>query len=551
MAEFRMPSLGADMEEGTLLSWRVHPGDVVHTGDIVAEVDTAKAAIEVECFADGVIGEILVAEGTTVPVGSVLATIEPNGVAKHAPAHHNSTTHRRGSAVRAPAPGPASSVTVSAPASGLASASEPAPASAISGSAAPPKAVRQRARRAPAEAAAVGQSVARAEPKAKRSRRAAKSPTGGRKSAAALAAADSDVHATPLIRRLAQEMGVDLATVKGSGPGGRILRADVERAAAGDTVTGEVLGSAGTQSISMSSRIPVGDRARASGYARRLAHEFGVELSALRGTGPDGAIRAADIRAAVTATATADNAVKTPVPHEVPPAPLESAPPAQRDKTAMRRAIAASMTRSKQTIPHYYLSTTIDVGVATDWLTELNRAAPVPDRIIMAALLLKATALAAGAVPAVNGHWVDDGFRPADTVDLGMIVSLRGGGIIAPTLAHAGTMSLPELMARLREAVTRARAARLRSTDTVPASITVTNLGELGVESVLGVIPPPQVAIVGFGAVTERPCAVGGLLGVRPQVTTTLAADHRASDGAVGARFLNTIADLLQHPEQL
>ncbi|WP_433716027.1 2-oxo acid dehydrogenase subunit E2 [Nocardia sp. CA-084685] len=106
-------------------------------------------------------------------------------------------------------------------------------------------------------------------------------------------------------------------------------------------------------------------------------------------------------------------------------------------------------------------------------------------------------------------------------------------------------------MGRLRGAVTRARSGRLRSSDTALASITVTNLGELGVESVFGVIPPPQVAIVGFGAAMERPCAVGGLLGVRPQVTTTLAADHQASDGAVGARFLNTIAELLQHPEQL
>jgi pyruvate dehydrogenase E2 component (dihydrolipoamide acetyltransferase) len=209
------------------------------------------------------------------------------------------------------------------------------------------------------------------------------------------------------------------------------------------------------------------------------------------------------------------------------------------------------MTRSKQTIPHYYLSTTVDVAVASDWLREVNRIEPVSDRIIMTALLLRAVALAAPAAPGVNGHWVDDAFVPADTVDLGMIVSLRGGGIIAPTLAHAETVPLRELMKRLRDAVTRARAARLRSSDTVPATITVTNLGEPGVESVLGVIPPPQVAIVGFGAVTERHCAVDGLLGVRPQVTTTLAADHRASDGAVGARFLNTIAELLQHPEHL
>ena len=144
-----------------------------------------------------------------------------------------------------------------------------------------------------------------------------------------------------------------------------------------------------------------------------------------------------------------------------------------------------------------------------------------------------------------------DGFRPATAVHLGVVVSLRGGGIIVPTITDADSLDLPAMMSALRSVVARARAGRLRSSDTTPATITVTNLGDMGVDSVYGVIAVPQVAIVGLGAVRERPCAVDGLLGVRPQLTATLSADHRASDGATGARFLHVIADLIQHPQEL
>ncbi|MFE9324995.1 2-oxo acid dehydrogenase subunit E2 [Nocardia sp. NPDC052278] len=143
--------------------------------------------------------------------------------------------------------------------------------------------------------------------------------------------------------------------------------------------------------------------------------------------------------------------------------PAQVAAP-RHDAAGMRLSIAAAMTRSKQTIPHYYLSNTIDAAATTEWLREVNKAAPVHDRIVLAALLLRAVALAAKTVPAMNGHWIEDGFRPADTVDLGTIVSLRGGGIIAPNLAHADTTPLPELMVWLREAVTRARSQHHRRT---------------------------------------------------------------------------------------
>jgi pyruvate dehydrogenase E2 component (dihydrolipoamide acetyltransferase) len=165
--------------------------------------------------------------------------------------------------------------------------------------------------------------------------------------------------------------------------------------------------------------------------------------------------------------------------------------------------------------------------------------------------MLLATARAARAVPELNGHWLDGCFRPADSVDLGLILSLRRGGLLVPVVHAADTLTVGQMMASMRELTSRARAGRLRGSDLAPPSLTVSNLGDQGVESVHGVIYPPQVALVGFGAVSERPWAVGGLLGVRPLVTATLAGDHRATDGAIGARFLKHLDRLLQRPEEL
>jgi pyruvate dehydrogenase E2 component (dihydrolipoamide acetyltransferase) len=217
----------------------------------------------------------------------------------------------------------------------------------------------------------------------------------------------------------------------------------------------------------------------------------------------------------------------------------------------MRRAIAAAMERSKREIPHYYLETRIDMSRALAWLEQRNRELPVAERLLPAALLLRATALALREAPELNGLWLEGAFRPAEGVHLGVAVSLRGGGLIAPVLRDADGGSLRQLMAALREAVNRARRGTLRSSELGGASATVTNLGEQGVEKVFGVIHPPQVALVGFGRVGEQPWAEQGLVGVRRVVTATLSADHRASDGQRGARFLNALAARLGAPETL
>lgn len=217
----------------------------------------------------------------------------------------------------------------------------------------------------------------------------------------------------------------------------------------------------------------------------------------------------------------------------------------------MRLAIGDLMARSKREIPHYYLTHTVDFGPAAAWLRDHNRDRPVGERLVPAALLLKAAARAAEEVPQLNGFWIDGRFAPAAEVHLGVAVALRGGGLVAPAIHRAARLALPDLMAALRDLVARARAGRLRGSETSDPTITVTSLGEQGVEAVHGVIYPPQVALVGFGTVLERPWAVDGLLGVRPVVTATLSADHRASDGATGARYLTAVERLLHRPEEL
>lgn len=220
-------------------------------------------------------------------------------------------------------------------------------------------------------------------------------------------------------------------------------------------------------------------------------------------------------------------------------------------KEAMQAATAALMARSKREIPHYYLQSTIDVASVLDWLAVHNQGRPPTDRVLPAAVLLKATATCLLRVPELNGFYVDDRFEPADHVDLGVAISLRGGGLLVANLRGADALPVDEMMSRLKDVATRARAGRLTSSEMSVPTVTVTNLGDQGAELVHGVIYPPQVALVGFGRIVERPWAVSGLLGVRPLVVATLAGDHRVTDGHRGSRFLEALDAALQKPEEL
>jgi pyruvate dehydrogenase E2 component (dihydrolipoyllysine-residue acetyltransferase) len=294
----------------------------------------------------------------------------------------------------------------------------------------------------------------------------------------------------------------------------------------------------------------------------RVAIDLQVDLSRVKGTGPSGAITKADIERAAARPAEAVAPAARVVPEVAAPAPLAAiaeAPkavprpaisPADR-QAAMRRAIAAAMARSKREIPHYYLGTSVDMSRALTWLQAENLKRPVDRRLLYSVLLLKAVALAIRQVPEMNGFWIDGALKPSEAVHVGVAISLRQGGLIAPAIHDVDGKSLDDLMVNLRDLVKRVRAGVLRSSEIADATITVTSLGEQGVESVFGIIYPPQVALVGFGKIVERPWAANGMIGVRPVINASLAADHRASDGHRGGLFLAAIDRLLQEPEKL
>ena len=278
-------------------------------------------------------------------------------------------------------------------------------------------------------------------------------------------------------------------------------------------------------------------RLRISPAAKRLADELGVDPALVTGTGPDGAITREDVERAAAAR---------------PAAAAPAAPRVAVDRLArMRQTIGAAMARSKREVPHYYLATTIDMHRPLTWLAEDNGRRPVTERLLYGVLLLKAVALALREVPELNAVWRGGQVVQSDAVHVGVAVSLRGGGLVAPALHDADRRSLGDLMRGFRDLVQRARAGGLRSSELSDPTITVTSLGEQGVESVFGIVYPPQVAIVGFGRVVERPWSVDGTIVSRPVVTATLSADHRVTDGHRGSRFLAAVDRLLQEPARL
>jgi pyruvate dehydrogenase E2 component (dihydrolipoyllysine-residue acetyltransferase) len=273
-----------------------------------------------------------------------------------------------------------------------------------------------------------------------------------------------------------------------------------------------------------------------SPLARKLAAELGVDSATVRGTGPGGAIRREDIEhAAATRTAAAS----------------EPARPALDRQWRLRQTIAAAMTRSKREIPHYYLGTSIDMQRAMAWLSEENLKRPVTDRLLYGVLLIKAVALAMREAPELNSIWRGADVARSEAIHVGVAISLRGGGLVAPALHDTDRQSVGDLMRNFRDLVRRARSGGLRSSELSDPTITVTSLGEQGVESVFGVIFPPQVAIVGFGKIVERPWSVAGQIVSHPVLTATLSADHRVSDGHRGGLFLAAVDRLLQEPSRL
>ena len=220
-------------------------------------------------------------------------------------------------------------------------------------------------------------------------------------------------------------------------------------------------------------------------------------------------------------------------------------------QVAMRHAIGAAMARSKREIPHYYLGTQIDMSSRDRLAAGGEPQAHVKDRLLYSVMLLKAVALALREVPEFNGFWVDGAFKRGAGIHVGVAISLRQGGLVAPAIHDLDQKNLGEIMIGMRDLVKRVRAGVIRSSEIADATITVTSLGEQGVETVFGVIYPPQVALVGFGKIAERPWAESGMVGARPIIMASLSGDHRASDGHRGGLFLAAINRRLQEPEKL
>jgi pyruvate dehydrogenase E2 component (dihydrolipoamide acetyltransferase) len=273
---------------------------------------------------------------------------------------------------------------------------------------------------------------------------------------------------------------------------------------------------------------------RASPAARAAARARGLDLAKIRGTGPAGAITLEDVERAGAEAAR-----------------LPGTAEAAGRSGGMRHAIATAMARSKREIPHYYLWDDVDVTAALAWVRTANAARPVTQRLLPAALLLAAVARAAHDFADMNGMFENGAFRPAPAVHLGVAIALRSGGLIAPALRDAETLSVDALMAALSDLVRRARSGGLRSSEIAGQTLTVTSLGDDGSAGLLGVIHPPQVAIVGIGRIAPRAVVEQGTVVIRDVATLSLAADHRVSDGRRGAQFLARIAALLQQPELL
>jgi pyruvate dehydrogenase E2 component (dihydrolipoamide acetyltransferase) len=398
-----MPRLSDTMEEGTVARWVKHEGEPIAEGDVLAEIETDKATMELHAYVDGVLLKILVADGETAPLGTPIAVVGDEG--------------------------------------------EPVPDALL-------------ANGGPA-----------AEPPA------AASPTPQH---AAAPAADVELRASPIARRMAGDAGVDLRVLagRGSGPDGRVVKVDVERLIAGG------------------------------------------------GTPPAGA------------------AAPSAQQQSAPAPPPTSARVEQPSR--MLRTVARRMTEAKATVPHFYLESEVDLGRLLELRRELNAALEASgEKVSVNDLVVRACGLALAQHPQFHRSWTSEGLAYHERADVGVAVALDEG-LIVPVVRGADRRSVREIARDSRDLAERARAGTLRQDEIEGATFTVSNLGMFGVTRFAAIINPPEPGILAVGAAVERPVVVDGAVVVRPMADLTLSVDHRASSGADGARFLQTVRGLLE-----
>ncbi len=433
MADITMPKMGFDMQEGTIVRWIKKIGDVVTKGEPIAEIETDKVTIEIEAFAGGTLTEIVVKEGQVALVNSVIARLDGVGGATGAAVPSP--------AAESPAPPPAT-----APAADTKSTNVAAPASTDS---------------------------------------------------VASVAGDQVVKASPLAKRMARESGISLNLITGSGPGGRVVRDDVEAYLA-------------------------------SGKPRDAAPA-----------------PTAPAEQAVAPAPTPVAATPTPAPVVVPPTPGATIVPL----TSMRKTITRRLGQSWGGIPHIFVSIDVDMGAALEIRKQANANQPKEQQFSVNDLVVKACGVALRSFPNINASYSDDGIIQHANVNIAVAVALETG-LITPVVGDCDKRSLGSLAREAKRVVTAARENKLTAADLQGGTFTVSNLGMYGITEFTSIINPPQAAILSVGATQRIPAFDGDtdVVIAKQVMSLTLAADHRVTDGAEVARFLNEIKRLLESP---
>jgi pyruvate dehydrogenase E2 component (dihydrolipoamide acetyltransferase) len=449
-----MAQLSPTMEEGKLVEWKVEEGDHVETSDILAEIETDKANMDIEAMGGGVIRKIIVPEGATVPVGSIIGII----------GEEDEDISALISEAEAGAPEPAAAPVTDDSSAGAAA--EPQPEVA-----------------APSAEAEEPAPTAEPEPAAEAMERLLR-PT---------------------------------APVVAPGPQPRPL--------------------------------PAGARVKVSPVARRMASEAGLSLHGIAGSGPAGRIVKRDVEAALHAGVPAPATA----PPATPAAPLEVGPPRLVDETLelsqMRKAIAKRLAQSIGPVPHFFLTSEIDMGRALDLRADLN-ARLESGKVGVNDLLVKVTAEALARHPEINSAWAGDAIQRRGSVDIGIAVAIEDG-LITPVLRNADRKGLLQISLEAAELITRARERRLLPEEYQGASFSISNLGMFEIDEFTAIINPPEAAILAVGSTVEKPVVVDGQIEVRRRMRVTMSCDHRVIDGATGARFLQTLKAMLENPLEI
>ena len=448
-----MPALELAQETGKVLRWMKAPGDAVRKGEPLVEIETDKVTVEIEAPASGILSQVTAQEGDVIPVGQAIALIAEPGEAPAATAPLTLPSPPRGEGERESLPS------------------------------APPGTI------FPLESTLSPQGRGQGE-----------------------GSGADRVKASPLARRIAEEHGVDLARIKTTS--GKIEKADVlafveSQKAAGNGGAGRLVA--------------------ASPKARRLAAERGVELAALRGSGPGGAVLAVDVPATAGRPSSPRRGEGTP----------------REGVSTVWRIMAERMTASWTSAPHFYLVREVNVARLVSWLATARRQTGV--HVTYTDLLVKLVAATLVRHPRAITSWKDGALERHAEINIGLAVALDDG-LVVPVIPRADTLGLKDIVARREDLVARAQAGKLRPADIQGGVFTISNLGMYGVDAFSAIVNPPQAAILAVGRIADRVVPVNGQPAVQPTMVLTLSCDHRALDGARAAQFLGALADLIEEP---